>query len=129
VISRHDIAFFKPSLHWQCLAQYHARFRPRYCAVYTYLGSDITQDGQGKYYSDCLVLLSRTVSLTNVANVNYPILALANRNDPICVVPPKVAKASKEGTLSRLYRGRYHAKLRQWKQGLRSCLIGLTFKT
>ncbi len=27
-----------------------------------------------------------------------------NKNDPICVTPPKVAKASKEGDIAMLYR-------------------------
>ncbi len=48
-------------------------YHPHYCAVYTYLGRDIPQGGQGKYYSDCWVSLWPTVLLTNVANVNYPI--------------------------------------------------------
>jgi hypothetical protein len=31
----------------------------------------------------------------------YPsLLALANRHDPICVAPPKVAKASEDGAIS-----------------------------
>ena len=38
--------------------------------------------------------LSLTVLLTNVDNVNDPLLTLANRNNPICVALPKVAKAS-----------------------------------
>ena len=67
------IAHLKLSLHWQYLAQYRTRLRPRYCTVYTYLGCDIAQGGQGQYYSDCRVLLSPTVLLTNVANVNYPL--------------------------------------------------------
>jgi hypothetical protein len=32
-----------------------------------------------------------------------------NKNDPICVMPPKVAKASKEGDIVMLYR--YHFSL------------------
>jgi hypothetical protein len=63
----------KLSLYWCRLPRYCARLCLRYHAVYTYLGPDITQGGQGKYYSDCRMSLSPTVSLTNVANVNYPL--------------------------------------------------------
>ncbi len=60
------------SLHWRCLAQHCTQLHLRYCTVYTYLGHDIAQGGQGKYNSDCCVSLSLTVLLTNVTNVNYP---------------------------------------------------------
>ncbi len=33
------------------------------------------------------------------------LLTLANRNNPICVAPPKVAKASNEGDIATQYRG------------------------
>jgi hypothetical protein len=34
-----------------------------------------------------------------------------NINDPICVAPPKVAKASNEGDMASRYRRHYRAKL------------------
>jgi hypothetical protein len=55
-----------------CLAQYRTPLHSQYHAVYTYLGHDIAQGGQGKYYSDCHVSLLPRVLLINVANVNYP---------------------------------------------------------
>ncbi len=61
----------KPSLHWQSLARYCSRLHPQYHAVYTYLGRRVTQGGQGKYSH---LSLSLMVSLTNVANVNDPLV-------------------------------------------------------
>ncbi len=39
-----------------------------------------------------------------------------NRNDPICVALPKVAKASKGGDITLRYHGCYDAELCQWKK-------------
>jgi hypothetical protein len=39
------------------------------------------------------------------------LLTLANRNNPICVVPPKVAKARKEGNIATQYHGRFRVQI------------------
>jgi hypothetical protein len=52
-----------------------------------------------------------------------------NRNDPICVASPKVAKASTMVTVAcrchRRYRGHYHTNFCQWKHGLKLDLYSL----